>query len=689
MSLRLEKFSEQQTDATKHIIRNLDESRSVVLIAQMQSGKSDTYYFVAFEFIRTNRIDHVVIVMGFTDKELVEQTKDYSSSFELYDEYMDETLGMLRVDRNAFKELAKSSITFMQGSELTNPIHDEFNATLFIWDESHYASNKINRPFKFMKAIGVPVDGNENLLSKRGNFVLTVSATPYAEISDVVHEHQRKVVVMMKPGNGYIGVKQYYETGNIIGVKDWKTELPALLLQQNASHIPTYSIVRVYGNNSDAAIKIATASGIDYEVYDMESRAVTKKSRDATKMQSLSDLRKAPTANKCVIIKGMMRMGKRLEKKHLSFVMETSTKSNTDVILQGLLGRVCGYHTNIGIRIYVSENMLKVSGDSFTKMNEIDRYIKMMDDESDIITTMPLRATNVMGGTVVSSEWVMSIPIIITQLQPKTREEKDDPDADEHKTDKLRKFICAQLTQGVNVTNNNTGDTTDELVKQLKSLATIVHHRKMNKNKDTVNATYTGMPQLLHDSITSRVPITKHNAGCWFKTNDEDVIIVWEINSDMYSDMGFTRGSLIVCGRTKSASGQYIPKTTGREAFTIRQEDDAVVEGNGAYSIQAPIDTWRSVECMQKYLENMMTLSLMGFEGNEMPRCVTSNQVEGTGWKGILVNSSVLEALEKKGSIYNYIFTKYGEKLQIKKQRGKKSRESVGAGQVRLAKIEW
>ena len=684
MSLRLEKFSEQQTDATKHIIRNLDESRSVVLIAHMQSGKSDTYYFVAFEFIRTNRTDHVVIVMGFTDKELVEQTKDYSSSLELYDEYMDETLGMLRVDRNAFKELAKSSITFMQGSELTNPIHDEFNDTLFIWDESHYASNKINRPFKFMKAIGVPVDGNENLLMKRGNFVLTVSATPYAEISDVVHEHQRKIIVMMKPGNGYIGVKQYYEKGNIIGVKDWKTELQALLLQQNASHIPTYSIVRVHGNNSDVAIKIAIASGIDYEVYDMES----KKSRDATKMQSLADLRKAPTANKCVIIKGMMRMGKRLEKKHLSFVMETSTKSNTDVILQGLLGRVCGYHTNIDIRIYVSENMLKVSGDSDNKMNEIDRYIKMMDDESDIITIMPLRATNVMGGTVVSSEWVMSIPIIITQLQPKTTRE-DDPDADEHKTDKLRKFICAQLTQCINVTNNNTDDTTDKLVKQLKSLSTIIVHRKMNKNKDTVNDTYTGMPQLLHDSITSRVPITKHNAGCWFNTNDEDVIIVWEINSDMYSGMGFTRGSLIVCGRTKSSSGQYIPKTTGREAFTIRQEDDEVVEGNGAYSIQAPIDTSHSVEVMQKYLENMMVLSLMGFDGNVMPRCVTSNQVEGTGWKGILVNSSVLEALEKKGIIYNYIFTKYGEKLQIKKQRGKKSRELISAGQVRLTKIEW
>jgi hypothetical protein len=47
-------------------------------------------------------------------------------------------------------------------------------------------------------------------------------------------------------------------------------------------------------------------------------------------------------------------MGEQIHKNHLAFVMETSKGIKTDVALQGLLGRVCGYHS-MDIRIYLHE----------------------------------------------------------------------------------------------------------------------------------------------------------------------------------------------------------------------------------------------------------------------------------------------------------------------------------------------
>ena len=687
--MSLKRFSEQQTDAVKRIIFNFDGASSVILVAQMQSGKSDTYYFVAFEFIRTKRVNHVVIVLGFSDKELVGQTTDFSSSWALYDAYMEETIGICRDERNAVKELVDASLKVKHSAELAKQVHSEFNDTLFIWDESHYAQNKVNRPFKFMQALGVPVNGDETLLEKRNNFVLSVSATPYSEISDLVHEGQKKGLVKMTPGEGYIGVKEFYTKKKIIGVEDWKSKLPELFLEQKKSPIPKYSIIRVHGDSAAAAIKIAIAAEIGYEVYDGEQRALTKKTRDDTKMQSLDDLKNAPSAHKCVIIKGMLRMGKRLAKMHISFVMETSKQSNTDVILQGLLGRVCGYHTNSDICIYVSDKMFEMSGEG-AQMNELERFIEMMEVGSDDVTTMPTRATNIMGGAVKAGDWDMAMPIVVPPQPKPTRDEKNDEDAKEYKMEKLKKFIVAHILNGT-AKNSNASEETRQLVNQLGSiLDKNLNVHKINKNKTTENLTFSKMPDLLRDSVSSGIPLVNIPPGCGFKLNDDTVIInVWEFNTDKHRDIGFPIGTLIVCGRTKPALKQRIPKTTGREAFTIRQEDECVVEGNGAYTIHAPVDTWHSIASMQTHLINMLKVSRMEFDRRTMPRCITSNQVEGNKWKGIIVSSSVLEALEKNGTIYNHMLKEYGEKLKIKKQRGKTPEDLAEAGQVRLTKIEW
>ena len=690
--LKPKRFSEEQKDAAYRILYNFDSVNSVILLAQMQSGKSDTYYFVAFECIRQKMVDHVVIVLGFSDKELVEQTKDYSSSWDLYDAFLEETIGLCRDDRNDLRDHIKVIIDVVYGTELTNPSRDEFNNTLFIWDESHYAQNQLNRPFKYMNAIGVPVNGDMSILTMRNNFVLSVSATPCSEISDKVHENQQKAIVMMQPGKEYIGVEQFYEKKKIIGFKDWKKELPKLFLEQKAEHFPSISIVRVHGNNAEVAIKIAIDANIAYEVYDGEQRALTKKSHDATKMQSLNDLKNPPSVHKCVIIKGMLRMGKRLEKPHISFVMETSQQSNTDVVLQGLLGRVCGYHINPEIRIYISDAILKITGTGVNKMNEIERYIKMMKGtKDDDITTMPMRATNLMGGMGKPHVWEMAVPIVVPPQPKLTHEEKKDKDAKEYRIEKLKKHIEGHILNKT-ANNSNGPDATHEIANQFSLISDknlIV--KKINKNKTTVNETFREMPQLLSNSISNGISIDKTPSGCGFASDNDTLNInVWEFNTNEYRDIGFPDGTLVVCARTKIASNKkFIPRTTGLEAFTISREDGDIIEGNGAFTIHAPVDTCNNVDIMQQHIINMITVSRMDLRGETMPRCITSNQVEGNKWKGIIVNSVVQAALEKNGVIYNFIFENYGEKIKIKKVSGKTPECLIESGKSRLSKIEW
>jgi hypothetical protein len=86
----------------------------------------------------------------------------------------------------------------------------------------------------------------------------------------------------------------------------------------------------------------------------------------------------------------------------------------------------------------------------------------------------------------------------------------------------------------------------------------------------------------------------------------------------------------------------------------------------------------------------MLRISRIQLDGaQEMPRCITSNQVEGSNWQGIIVNAVVLQSLEKNGVIYNYIHRTYGEKLKVKRTSGKTPEHLKEAGQFRLAKIEW
>ena len=210
----------------------------------------------------------------------------------------------------------------------------------------------------------------------------------------------------MQPGESYRGVSWYKEHDKIVGFDKWQEKLqeiiarkchsPAWLAVMNelrtsaiaspVAETPKWAIIRVRGEAQVDEVKTMCASSNWSAVrYDQGNKG---------ELKSLKDLATPPEVNTIVIIKELCRMGTVVPKQHISFVMETSTNPRTDTVLQGLLGRMCGYPggsfgycVSNDINIYISQQVLS-NGD-------IDTYISLC--QSMEMTILPSRATNVIG----------------------------------------------------------------------------------------------------------------------------------------------------------------------------------------------------------------------------------------------------------------------------------------------------
>ena len=72
----------------------------------------------------------------------------------------------------------------------------------------------------------------------------------------------------------------------------------------------------------------------------------------------------------CVLIKSKLRVGKELNKDHICAVFETSITINTDTLLQGLFGRVCGYNITNNIDIYIPTKNIEAIINEFELINK-------------------------------------------------------------------------------------------------------------------------------------------------------------------------------------------------------------------------------------------------------------------------------------------------------------------------------
>ena len=667
--------------------------RWVVLLAFPQSGKTTTFLFVACEMLRLGKVCNVIIMCGNADIDLKNQLVEAKENFiqKAYDIYLEETIQYDSRTRRIFLQLAKSKISILFGAGLDSGACQVQN-TLIIWDEAHYAQDRTNRPHKYLQGVNITADGNvSNLEGGRNNYVLTVSATPFSELSNVVHNNQSKRIVKMRPGVSYLGPRQFIERGSVIQFDhtDRMNALKNAMRDSEVQHqgVPKYCVVRFIGDeNVDECGHAAAEVGWDVKIFDSKSMT----------MRSMNVLSVAPVRNTLVVIRGKCRMGKKVPKTHISFVFESSIWSSTDVLLQALFARMFGYDANVDIKIYISDKI---------QMSEVWRYVEMMEDIDDLqpVKILPKHAKNLTTTKVHS--WDDTIPIILRTDDDAAHE---DFFGNGNRTAIIQKVKSAfnQMMYGEegfdSIENYNSDEQTAEIARQISNapvdrnadaFSVVIH--KMENLAGQANATYAEMPERMRSSIENRVPLNSGNlAGCGFASDNPDVVQInlWVFNTPQFHQShGFKLGDIVIHARVPHVRElhELVSVTTRLETFATHEEDGSEVRSNGSYSIQMPVATVYDVDAMKSYLTDVVRLSRSPDVEVRMPNYVTSNHDGVSKWVGITLSSQVLQALQKGGDVYNHIKREFKLKLKIHKVRGREPIDFVNRGISRIIKIEW
>jgi hypothetical protein len=346
-----------------------EEKHHVLLLAQMQMGKSGTYWYVIFKmlFDPSNNINDVFIVSGNRETELHQQVHDDKHAFrKWFFAQSDIKQVFSKEELVEMKRRSKKRIHIIWGGQLhkettTNAIP---NNSLIVWDEAHYAQSESNAPDKFFKFnnLNTLVNGTMSLeeIKTRNIKLLTVSATPFSEL--VVNRNEENVlhkVVKLEPGYNYYGMEHYVTRCLIhssFTINESSEDLLREVLSRHLNHDdPTYAVIRVTEKTSHAMVRLVC------DELDVSCKTYNSERKDI----DLDEMRTKPNVPTVIVVSGMLRMGKVIYKDHISMVFEASTKNNTrkiDTGFQGLLGRVCGYTNNpsgFDIHVYVEESVVE------------------------------------------------------------------------------------------------------------------------------------------------------------------------------------------------------------------------------------------------------------------------------------------------------------------------------------------
>jgi len=658
-------LSRQQIEAGLEIIEifinNPNNIRWAILLAQMQSGKTETYLFVGSELIRRNLVKSVVIFSGNAETDLKEQLlkevegKGDAKFYGKYDIYLEEKEHINNRIRRDILSKVKSNIQVLWGTELKK-CSNKYTETLFVWDESHFAQNLEQCPDKFLTNAGISANGDCMTLREKRNFLISTSATPFSEMSDLHHLTQNKQVVYMKPGIGYNSVKAIRDSGRL---KSFKTIEEGLVNALNGSYSGNkYGIVRITSKNEEIVKSIITRNGWSYVIFD----SISKEEVREKGLQTWNGMNNTPIENIVILLRGKCRMGKNLEKKHVAFVMETAKNSNTDTVLQGLLGRACGYSEgSSSIDIYLHEKI--VNGE------EINKYIELIEGNE----IMPSKARNLVKERIIGTRPIIPIKITcnFTRLP---------------KRDIILSTIHNALNTNTYIQNNNTESDFNEVIEKF--------NRAYNTSKKNLKIGYLDKNtktrgQMLADKLKNA--FTENEAiyfgsSCGIDSEGLEINIWIPKNVD-----NINANEVYVTAGIKDLewSDDQIPITTRLEIFAFGHtlEDGSEVVGNGTFAIPLKYQSTFDISVMISELKEFIDISK---DREGCSRRISSSWDEANKeFNGIVVTLPVLRALETGGIIQSEIMQLYGLTLRIAKAKGRVPNILKEKRCVRLTSISW
>ncbi len=532
-------------------VNDPDKKRYQLLVAQMQSGKSGIFICFAIEMMIIGNVNTVYIITGSRDinlrsqlrndfneaihhyipiekkelqKKIIEkqteiekieiekdviannQNRNNDGSGNRYIELdqrvrvINREIGELKKDIDKIDSRInnmKSKFHIMFSQDIKNVTVN--NKSLIIHDESHYAQSKNNVPYKqFYNKNGLEhvLHGDFSELERRNIYVLNVSATPFSEIvannTTRTRDLECKTVVLCKPGIGYKGVQHFRDTNHIIYVnkKIFNMTYFKSTIEKEKNHVSNrYVIVRTHCADKDSHKIQNIARECDYDYISIFG----------SNENGFDILKRRPAKQTVVHICGKARMGQRLPHGYIAIVFELSKNPNADTVLQGLLGRVCGYYTPRIIEHEQEDSYDTTNEDEDDEYNhlpkiyisdytreDINKYIDAWDnlDESRIAEIK--KATNITSKSFQNIEidaegnkWVKIVPFKFTTQQCYWGERGLNRSYDEIVT-----AIYNSLQEN-NITHNNNEYDIEQVKRRLLTMITDnsdrIHHRRFSE----------------------------------------------------------------------------------------------------------------------------------------------------------------------------------------------------------------
>ncbi len=346
------------------------EINYVMLIAQMQSGKTGAYNAVARHMLECGRVERVYIISGSNDVDLRNQAmRDVL--------HYNPRMPIEVIFRGRFKRRTGTL---------------NIRNALIIVDESHLDQDKDKMLDQFLKSNGLHLSGSTDKMRADNTYILSVSATPFSEYAGHIHNPCSKEIATLEPGVGYHGVKFFQDRGLVRPTYDLKIEHNmGRFFEAVLSRGARWSLVRAKTVVADAIRRAAAHYGVHVVYYNQKNRGFR-----------LEELEGAPTRPTIVLLDNYLRCGKVVPKKHIGICWEDSKSASTDTVLQSLLGRMCGYdHGDNRPRIYISPRILAkhalrlpgVPGEiEELELNDLDRFLHTNDH------ILPRRGKNLVSG---------------------------------------------------------------------------------------------------------------------------------------------------------------------------------------------------------------------------------------------------------------------------------------------------
>ena len=376
-------FFPNQQEAAINIRRSYLERklRYALLMAQCQSGKTGAYHALIKMMLERGDVERVYILCGSHEVTLLNQAHEDA-----------ETL-----NPEAYKSGA-IQIHFHQhfGKVSLNIVN-----ALIILDESHMVQTRGQELHKFLRKHGITMDGNPATLNDNNTYILSVDATPYTELAALKQKEtpHEKHVEMLMPGMNYVGLKFFSNRKYLNPTYDISRNTADFekLLDEHCHN--RYALMRFTNGASPVAAETAVVDlcrrkGLPVLFYTSKTKdiAITVKEQQEERRRGINVpcLDDAPAITTVVIIRGCLRAGKVVPKKHVGFVWEGSKKSNTDVLVQGLPGRMCGYYTKSSgytriPLIFVPGSALKTMEGRVVEHSEIERAIDLYKTDGNIL----------------------------------------------------------------------------------------------------------------------------------------------------------------------------------------------------------------------------------------------------------------------------------------------------------------